>query len=286
VPKAAGKIANIDLLSHLLILMGSVLLLSPLDPSYAQGSHVPVELQADDLQATMAQYNDIDAKRLALKFKDRMPPPVTDPALRASVHQRLRKDLAGQSIEEGDLSRALGEVLKPVLSFYRRDDVYDIVVIDSPVPMILSDSGVVLLVSTGLLCRATSDDELLGYAAHEVGHEFLAVYSVHSQYLLDQARAGNEQVLGRHLTEMLAIIEIECDMFAAATLTSLGWNPVEFLKSIEVDQLEFPKYRLNHPPVAQRALAIKSISDKGALATKPHQSTAFSRLKRLLDHRN
>src|SRR5207248_1884151 len=111
--------------------------------------------------------------------------------------------------------------------------VYDLILIDST-PIMMSDSGVVLVVSTGMISAANSDDELLGYTAHEVAHEFFASYSIYSNHILRLiVDRGNEPILNRHVREVLAIIELQCDAFASLTLASQGYNPREFANGLD-----------------------------------------------------
>ena len=71
----------------------------------------------------------------------------------------------------------------------------------------MADSGVVLLMTTGLILGASSDDELLGYAAHEIGHEYFVHYSVMTQHLLKTVTGkGNEPVLRRKLAELFCLV--------------------------------------------------------------------------------
>lgn len=58
-------------------------------------------------------------------------------------------------IRDTSLLDAVRTLLGPVLLLYDRLEVYDIVVVDDAVPFTMLDSGVVLVISTGLIrqCR-------------------------------------------------------------------------------------------------------------------------------------
>jgi hypothetical protein len=135
-----------------------------------------------DLAELVSYYKTFKTER----FQREMPP-VTDPVFRASIYKDLLPRISKIKVEDSRLLEALKVVLKPVLSFYGRE--YDIFIINDSTPILMSASGVALVVSTGMIKRARSDDELLGYVAHEVGHEFFSTYSIYSKYLL---RLGNE----------------------------------------------------------------------------------------------
>jgi hypothetical protein len=117
-----------------------------------------------------------------------------------------------------------------------------------------------------------------------VGHELFVKYSVYSKYLMRLiAEGGNEPVLMRQMAKVLTLIELQCDAFAALTLDSLGYNPLELIKDIEETTREYPDYKSDyHPPDTQRRSVVEGILSPKALATEPRQSEAFVRLKQLL----
>lgn len=230
------------------------------------------QVSDDDLKEVVGFYQ---ANNIA-SFRDKMPRPVIDKAFRTNIHQNLPKYAF---VGDPKLVETLQILLRPVLSFYGRAEIYDIVIIDDPIPMIMADSGVVLLITTGMLRRADNDDVLLGYAAHEVGHELFLKYSVCSQHL--QSLVENETALTRRLNETLILIELECDAFAAITLDALGYNPLEFIKSIERDNRDYSKFMASlHPPDIQRRYVVEKLAKQ----VKPRRSKAFLVLKQILNH--
>jgi hypothetical protein len=218
-----------------------------------------VPVSETDLTATITHY------RTATKFN--MPAPVTDPQFRKSIHAQLPRFKTTSR-----LNAAVLQVMSPVLSRYDRAKVYDLIVVDSPVPMMMSDSGVVLVITTGMITEAESDDELLGYAAHEVAHEYFVQYSVYTKHLLTLVK---EPALKTHTLQMLAVIELQCDAFAAITLDSLGYSPIEFIKGLE----RTPQSLGNHPPDSQRRKLVEGLSLR---RVAPRRSPAFLLLKTLL----
>lgn len=79
-------------------------------------------------------------------------------------------------LKESDLEVEIRRLPHPVLSLYDRTN-YDLVILNHKQPYISLDSGVILYITTGLFADAESDDEILGYVAHEVAHEYFAEYS-------------------------------------------------------------------------------------------------------------
>src|SRR5207237_5090118 len=106
---------------------------------------------------------------------------------RESVLKNLPSELVKLRVNDPPMIAALRQVIKPVLDLYNRTDAYELIIIQHPMPLVMSDSGVVVLFTTGTLVRAVSDDELLGLAAHEIGHELLASRSVMFRNLHEQA---------------------------------------------------------------------------------------------------
>jgi hypothetical protein len=284
----AQKIANQRRSRHpLAALFTALAVLACAGSSLAQPMPNPIALCQENVHEVIAYYKSNQPATVVAGFRQRMPAQVTDSRLRASIHENLPTAFDKTKLTDAGLIEAVRAVLEPVLSLYGRSQTYDIIVIDSSTPLMMSDSGVVLVISTGMIGRALSDDELLGYTAHEVAHEYFAQYSIYSRHLLQLiANGGNEPALRHHLTEVMALIELQCDAFAALTLASLGYNPLEFTKGIERTRLDFPNHGIgNHASEAQRRAVIEGVVASDLLKMQPRQSEAFRRLKLLLAKR-
>ena len=260
----------------------SLLSVSVNAPAQEQG----VRLTAQDIADTISSYR-LDPAQAVASFRRRMPAAVTDPAFRASIHQNLPTEFARLRLDDPALIDGVREVLRPVLTMYGRERVYDVVVIATPTPIMMSDSGVVLLVSTGMIERATSDDELLGYAAHEVAHEFYGRYSVYAAHLRRLvAEGGREPALLRHLAEMQAVIELQCDAFAALMLAALGRNPLAFVQGLELTARDFPRHAVGqHPADGQRRAVVEQVVPAAALRAHSGESAALKALKQRIIRR-
>lgn len=253
-------------------------------PSPGQSGIEAIRISQEDVAELTGYYRSDDPGKTVATWRQKMGPPVTDPTFRSSIWRSLPVEFTKLIINDPRLAAGARRVLDPVLSFYGRSRVYDVIVIDAPTPMMMADSGVVLMISIGMIERAQSDDELLGYAAHEIGHEFFVTYSVAANYLQSTIiKGGQEPVLARRAAELLAIIELQCDAFAALTLAALGHNPREFVKSIEQDNRDFPGYRTSaHPAEAERRKVVESVVPAAAFKVLPRQSKAFYHLKQML----
>lgn len=233
------------------------------------------QISEQDISGVISAYQKVTVSAL----KDGMPPPQTDIAFRKSIYQSLPEDVVRLRITDPKLVSLLKKVLEPVLSLYGRGDVYDLVIVNSPVPMMMSDTGVVLVMTTGMIQQAESDDELLGAVAHEVGHEYFVFYSVESRQLLKTiSNRGREQPLERRISEVLNLIELQCDAFSAITLSSLGYDSLAFIRAIERVQARYPKEAWgNHPVVETRRKVIEGLMQ----SHEPRRSDAFIKLQKL-----
>jgi len=191
--------------------------------------------------------------------------PSRNPKFKEFQAQRLKEwettEFAPYRLNDPALIAQLREVLMPVLRLYRRQDCFQIVLINHKVPVMMNDSGVLLMVSTGLIERASSDEELLGHVAHEVGHDLFWRRTAQARGLLEIYRTGNStSLLEQRATQELAKIELECDAVSAITLASMGRNPLIFGHYLEMIERDFPDYLdPNLPPVALRAKVIESV---------------------------
>jgi hypothetical protein len=279
---AGRKIANKPWRRHL---WAALLLTLPAlpNPGQAQSKYQPIELSDRDVREVVEFYKTDNPAASVAALRSRMPAEIKDAHFRDSIHRGLPPDFISRTIHNDSLNEALRRFLSPVLSLYGRSQAYDLIVIDSDTPIMMSDSGVVLVVSTGMIRAATSDDELLGYAAHEVAHEFFASYSIYSTHILRLvADKGKEPILNRHMTEILAIIELQCDAFASLTLAYLGYNTREFANGLDRIRAHYPNAPFgNHPADSVRRSVIEGIVT-AALNNKPRVSQSLRLLNALI----
>lgn len=274
-PKVLVRIANLRPLRHLLgipiiiFISGLIwlfltfLIAGLLIPStaFAQAPLPSVDLSDKDITETIHCFKTTDVKEAVEQFKKQMPPPVSDPKQRAQIIDNLPAPFIKLRIRDEKLEKRIARLLEPVLSLYDRTDYYKLIIVNHPTPLFFSDSGVALVVTTGELMQIRSDDELLGYVAHEVGHEYFAQYSIYTKYLLAKVvENGKELPLSRRLDEMLALIELECDAFSALTLKYLGYDALAFIEGFERTARDYPNYSTGaHPPESVRRRVVSEI---------------------------
>jgi phosphoribosylaminoimidazole (AIR) synthetase len=102
----------------------------------------------------------------------------------------------------------------------------------------MNGSAVLLMLSTVLIRRAVSDDEILGHVAPELGYDLYWRRTAQARRALELYRTqGVGTPLGqKQALEELARIEFECDAFSAVTLASLGRHPLFFGHYLEATE--------------------------------------------------
>jgi hypothetical protein len=254
-------------------------LLAPATTKRKAGVWVP----EGDVKAIIKRYK-VDDEVMSVKaYVRQMPSPVHDEEFRRSIHASLPAEFIPYLITDPALTLATRRALAPVLELYSRIQVYDIVLLNHPVPLLMSDSGVLLCLTTGLLRRMESEDELLGYVAHEVGHEWLVRRTVELKRQYEGFLASGADKQANLTKEKLALIELEADSFASLSLAYLGRTPVEYARSIELVAEEYSDISIGyHPPACQRAQVIKSIVPQRRLHLTPRKTAEFIALQKAL----
>lgn len=243
---------------------------------------------ADEVVNVINEYRTADPSSKVEVWQSQITHPSRNPKFKEFQAQRLKEwettEFAPYRLNDPALVAQLREVLMPVLRLYRRQDCFQIILINHKVPVMMNDSGVLLMVSTGLIERAISDDELLGHIAHEVGHDLFWRRTAQARGLLEIYRTGNStSLLRQRATQELGKIELECDAFSAITLASIGRNPLTFARYLEMIERDFPDYiDPNLPPVELRAKVIESVIPPNCYRVAPQATEAFRKLKALL----
>lgn len=156
--------------------------------------------------------------------------------------------------ESGQL-RKLQARLANTLKLYGRDRIVDLIVIRHPEPIVISKPGVVLVFSTEVLKIVGADDSaLIGVAAHELAHEYVA------QEFLKALQSGN-------LSRMREL-ELFCDAVAVVILLDQGLDPSRYAKAVQriatytEAAAELNNGKNSHPAVDAR---LRIISNTAAL---------------------
>jgi hypothetical protein len=203
------------------------------------------------------------------------------------VEEWQKTEFAPHLLEDPQVTALVAEIIKPVLSLYRREDCFRLLIVDHKVPVAMNDSAVLLMVTTGLFERSTSDDEVLGVIAHELGHDIHWRRTAAARHALELYDHGvGIEPLARQAREELAKIELECDAFSSVTLAAMRRNPEAFGRFLLSALHDFPEYVAETMPlVEERARVIDSVIPSAALSNISRQSEALTKLKALLKAR-
>lgn len=235
------------------------------------------------------QYHASDPAAQVKAWQEEITHPSGNPKFKEFQAERLREwestEFAKYRLDDPQVLALVAEVISPVLRLYRREGCFELIVIDHPAPVAMNDSGVILMFSTGMLERATNDDDLLGHTAHEVGHDLFWRRTAQARQALElhQTNGVGTALTERQALEELLKIELECDAFSAVTLAALGRNPLPMVRFHEAVRHDYPDYtRPDLPPDALRAKVIEGVVSADAYRVTPQTTAAFKKLKAML----
>jgi hypothetical protein len=243
-------------------------------------------------ETVIAEYHSEDPAASVRVWQGQMTRTSGNPRFAEFQKERLEEwrktEFAPHLLDDPRVAALVLEIIRPALVLYRRQNCFKLLVVEHRVPVAMNDSGVLLMVTTGLIERASSDDEILGHVAHELGHDIhwrRTARALQSLELYEQHGAGTE-LLARRQRKELAKIELECDAFSAVTLAAMGRNPAVFGMYLLGAAHDYPDLVAeNMPPAEERARVIEHVVPAGALSTPPRQSEALKKLKALLEAR-
>jgi predicted Zn-dependent protease len=243
------------------------------------------------VEPVIAEYHSDDPAARVRVWQTQMTRTSGNPKFHEFQKQRLEEwqktEFAPHLLDDPQITALLAEVIRPALVLYRRQDCFKLLVIEHHIPVAMNDSGVLLMLTTGLVERATSDDEVLGHVAHELGHDIHWRRTARARQTLElYERGAGTVLLMRRAREELAKIELECDAFSSVTLAAMGRNPGTFGKYLLGVARDFPDYTLENMPLDDaRVRVIERVVPAAALSTRPEQSEALKKLKALLEVR-
>lgn len=249
------------------------------------GINVVKNAPEDDAKRVIAAYRTDEPNALVHLWQAEITHPNHNPKYKEFLDERLREwektEFALHRLNDPQLVTKLREVILPVLRLYNRQDCFEIIIIDHPIPVMMNDSGVILMVSTGLLKMATSDDELLGQVAHELGHDLLWRRTASARQVLEiYERDASIELQAEHAREEMAKIEFEADAFAAVSVASLGRNPLPYARYLEKVDHDFVAYAPPYMPLtALRVRVIEGVVPAYALRVPPQTTENFKKLK-------
>jgi hypothetical protein len=243
-------------------------------------------------ESVIAEYKTSDPAARVRQWQREITHPNGNPQFKevqaASLKEFAATEFAPYRLNDPALAAQVREVFMPVLQLYNRQDCFEIIVVDHPVPVMMNDNGVLLMVTTGLIIRANNDDELLGHVAHELGHDLYwrRAAQARSTIAFYQARGSLDSPEARAAREEMARIEMECDAFSAVTLSALRRNPILFGHYLEATERDYQDYLNRDLPLASlRTKVITDVVSEGVARFASQTTVAFQKLKTMLAHR-
>lgn len=192
------------------------------------------------------------------------PAPAPDEAARVAIAFRsaVRRFGPRHSDASGPEVTRLRARLLPVLRLFGRENLI-VVIAEDPEPRIDHVVGAGLIVTTGMLRAAASDDQLNGWVAHALARER------HLQRAVAAVRSGDDLSLRR--------IELECDAVAADALFFTGMDPLAYAQSVFAVVTSDPERArvydgvTDHPSLADRLRLIERLA-KSLKSYRPKQT--------------
>lgn len=275
--------------SYLKLLLAALLIVHLVPPAVGCGAKSGADSAAESV---IAEYRTDDPAERVKVWQSEITHPSGNSKFKEFQAERLREweatEFAKYRLDDPQITALVAEVIRPVLRLYGRENCFKLIIIDHPAPVAMNDSAVILMFSTGMLERATSDDGLLGHTTHEVGHDLFWRRTAQARQALELHRTGATRaaMTERQAYDELLKIELECDAFGAVTLAAMGRNPLATARSHETFAREYPDYeRPDLPPAALRVKVIEGVVPAAAAHTTPQTSEALTKLKALLEAR-
>ena len=247
-----------------------------------------------EIKEFIAAYHTENPRTQVEAWQRAMPHPEKNPKFAEFQAQILKawqsSEFAPYGLDDPLLLAQVQQVIEPVLRLYRRKNSFKLIIIKHHIPVSMNDSGALLMISTGLLERVMSDDELLAHVAHELAHDMFWKRTAKARETLDgeRARGRGDSTAAKEAARELSRIELECDAFAAVTLAAMGRNPAPFARYLEVATRDFKDYVNTDLPLGLSAVRAQVIAGVIPIATyqpKPEVSAAFVKLKVMVSAR-
>lgn len=279
------KVSNIGWVSHAISALVFFFALCSL--AHAQDRHAGTFTESE-IKEFIASYRTENPQAQVEAWQRAMPHPEKNPKFADFQAQILRawelSEFAPYKLDDPLLLVQAQKMIDPVLRLYGRESSFKLILIKHHIPIAMNDSGALLMISTGLIERAMSDDEIWGHVAHELGHDLHWQRTAQAREALELYKQGvGTKRSARQAKDELAKIELECDAFSALTLSLLGRNPLPFARYLVAVERDYPDYvPPDLPPTALRAKVIESVSPINAARVTPRASEALKNLKAVL----
>jgi hypothetical protein len=196
------------------------------------------------------------------------PAPAEAARVAAAFRSVVRRFGPRPSDSSGPEAARLRARILPILRLFGRENL-TVVLADDPEPHIDHVVGAGLIVTTGMLRAAPSDDQLCGWVAHALARER------HVARAVAAVRTGDDLSLRR--------IELECDAVAADALFFTGMDPLAYAQSVFAVVTSDPERAsvydglTDHPSLADRLRLIERLAKslKGYRPARTHMPNPY-----------
>ncbi len=246
----------------------------------AQEIEQQTKLSEGDAQAVLDSYSQRPVADTFAALRSMLPQPVRDAEFRHRVEAALPVEYKQFIVRDTALEQAVRQLFAPVMESLERERCYEIVILKHEVPLVMVDTDSVIVLTTGWLLYLKSDDEALGYVAHEVWHRLFErrMQKARQDYVLFSNTKGGQLQAQSSILEM-ARIELECDASAAVTLSALGYDATAFAGILERVTQDYGAGGVQgHPLTAQRANLIRKL----AISAVPRVSQSLVNIRIML----
>lgn len=180
----------------------------------------------------VSKYQAAPAAEVAAKLKADLTR-VKSPKNPAEVEARLRKQLGDFVLEDARFTGFVWEIVAPVFKFSGKEGVYRLLIIKTVDPVAFVEDNCVVVLSTGLLMAANSEDAVAGVVAHEQAHGLFDERAGVARRQLEAAQQQGNKAFENQALASINLIEYECDAVAAVQLSATGYNPLRYLDLLE-----------------------------------------------------
>lgn len=208
----------------------------------------PPPVEVDDL---INEYKEKPAKELIVAINAVKPDRTSDEAIRLlpAEWQKLIKQIPNPRLQK----------VQNDLSEYLLLENYKFIELDSPSEAAISDSNVLILITSGML-KIADDTALEALIIHELTHGVFVNESKKAKISFNEGLKENDPNKMEAARKILAQIEIKCDLTAVKLLQANGNSPESYFRVLELlKQQEFNGDVIYHPKLINRIQAMKGV---------------------------
>jgi predicted Zn-dependent protease len=188
--------------------------------------------ETNPVDKIVSKYQTAPAAEVVAKLKADLSR-VKSPEDPAQVEDRLRKQFGDFVLEDARFTGFVWEIIAPVFKFSGKENVYRLLILKTVDPVAFVEDNCVVVLSTGLLMAANSEEAIAGVAAHEQAHGLFMEASGAARRRLEVAQQQGNAASEAQALASINLIEYECDAVAAVQMSATGYNPLRYLDLLD-----------------------------------------------------